>query len=56
MPVVFDEISGEVSPERGSERSERAQQPGSARDSDPAELLHRELKLLREREQRLVVD
>jgi hypothetical protein len=56
MPVVFDEISGEVSPERASERSDRPQQPGPAGDSDPAELLRRELQLLREREQRLIVD
>ncbi len=56
MPVVFDEISGEVSPERASDRSERTQQPESAHDSDPVELLRRELQLLHEREQRLVVD
>ena len=43
-------------PSAASERSEQTQQPGSARDSDPAELLHRELQLLREREQRLIAD
>jgi len=55
MPIVFEEISGEIAPERGSES---AQPAGSAppQDFDPAELLRRELVLMREREQRAVAD
>jgi hypothetical protein len=56
MPVVFDEIRGEVAPERGSDRSEQTQQPESAREPDPAEALRRQLQLLFEREQRLIAD
>lgn len=55
MPVVFDEISGEVAPERG-ERAELRERTAPVPGPDPAELVRRELQLAREREQRLIAD
>jgi len=55
MPIVFEEISGEIAPERATESA----QPGGsspAQDFDPAELLRRELVLMRERQQRAIAD
>jgi len=56
MPIVFDEISGEVSPERSSDQSEQSQQSAQAQRPDPAELVRRELHLFLERERRLIAD
>jgi len=55
MPVVFDEISGEVAPERGAESSEQ-QQRSAEQGPDPAQLVRHELRMAREREQRLMAD
>jgi hypothetical protein len=55
MPVIFDEISGEVAPERSGTAPEVPQQPATE-GTDPAELMRRQLQLLFEREQRLRAD
>ena len=55
MPIVFEEISGEVAPERGGEGAEPAA-PAPQPEADPAEIVRRELQLSRERERRLVAD
>jgi hypothetical protein len=55
MPVVFDEISGEVAPERSAGRTEQHEQ-SAAQGTDPAELVRRDLQLERERSQRLIAD
>lgn len=56
MPVVFEEIAAEVAPERVAERAASAPPPASARGTDPAEPVRRELQRLHERAQRLVAD
>ena len=55
MPIVFDEISGEVAPERAAARTEEPS-PATPAPSDIGETIHRELQLVREREQRLIAD
>jgi hypothetical protein len=55
MPIVFDEISGEVAPERTSTTAEEPP-PATQAPSDIGELIHRELQLARERELRLIAD
>jgi hypothetical protein len=56
MAIMFDEISAEVAPERGGERAESVPQTAPADGFDPAELLRREVQVMREREQRLIAD
>lgn len=56
MAIMFDEISAEVAPERGAERAESQTQSPPPQGFDPAELLRREVQLMREREQRLIAD
>jgi hypothetical protein len=56
MPVVFEEITGEVAPERGAEAPQATPPAVPADGFDPAELMRRELQLMREREHRLVAD
>jgi len=56
MPVVFDEISGEVAPERSAASAEQPRETGTERGPDPAERVRQELRLVREREQRLIAD
>ncbi len=57
MPVVFDEISGEVAPERaGTPSPEQHQEADAQPGADPAELVRRELRIARERELRLIAD
>ncbi len=56
MAIVFEEISGEVVPERAVEPSAAPEQANPGRAADPAELLRRELQLSRERERRLIAD
>jgi hypothetical protein len=55
MPVVFDEISGEVAPERSAE-SPAPQQGAGEPGPDQAELVRHELRMVRAREQRLIAD
>ena len=55
MPIVFDEISGEVAPERAPAAPEEPP-PASQAPGDIGETIHRELQLARERELRLIAD
>jgi hypothetical protein len=55
MPIVFEEIAGEVAPERAAERADAAP-PAPTEALDPAELVRRELARMHERAQRLVAD
>jgi hypothetical protein len=55
MPIVFEEIHGEVAPRRGQEGAEQDAAPEKP-DTDPAELIRRELQLIRERKQRLCAE
>ena len=56
MAIIFDEIDAEVAPERGGERPETQEQSAPASGFDAAELLRREVQVMREREQRLIAD
>jgi hypothetical protein len=56
MPITFEEISGEVVPERATEPSTAPPAESPAQHQDPAELLRRELQIHRERERRLIAD
>lgn len=56
MPVTFEEISGEVVPERAAEPPTAPETESPAQHHDPAELLRRELQIHRERERRLIAD
>ena len=56
MPIVFEEISGEIAPQRGAETPTQHEAPAPAENFDPAELLRRELQRAREREHRLIAD
>jgi len=55
MPIVFEEVTGEIAPERGAPDAEPrdAQQPDAA---DGAAAIRREVHLMRERERRLRAD
>ena len=55
MPIVFEEVSGEVAPERGSGSSD-AHAPASDTADDLREKMLFELALLRERQARLFTD
>ena len=55
MPIVFEEITGEVAPARGTGGEAQAQ-PESSPQPDLGEMLQRELQLARERERRLLAD
>jgi len=55
MPIVFDEVSAEIAPERAATRSEEPS-PTNPAPSNIEEMVHRELQLAREREQRLIAD
>jgi hypothetical protein len=55
MPIVFEEIHGEIATRRSQQREEReetAEKPAVT----AAELVHHELRLLREREKRLCAE
>lgn len=55
MPIVFEEVTGEIAPQRGGdEAAMSAPAPDTAEDT--REKLLRELMLLRERQQRLFAD
>ena len=55
MPIVFDEISGEIAPERDAGQSAPAV-PAASDGSAVAELVLRELQIAHERAQRLIAD
>lgn len=55
MPIVFEEITGEVTPARPADGAAQ-EAPSAAPKPDLADLLRRELQLARERELRLAAD
>jgi hypothetical protein len=55
MPIVFEEVTGEIVPERPAEAPEGTESR-APRGEDPAERLRRDLELMRERQQRLMAD
>ena len=54
MPIVFEEVSGEIVPERGE--STEAPESSALRAENPLDRLRHDLALLRERQQRLMAD
>jgi hypothetical protein len=56
MPIVFEEVSGEVVPERGGERTTPQPPPSETPPSDVAQAVRRELAIERERARRLIAD
>ena len=55
MPIIFDEISAEIVPDRQPERSEQSNAPQLGQ-INIAEQLHHELVLMQERAARLKAD
>ena len=55
MPIVFDEIASEITPERGTADSEPTAAPGAS-EGVTLELVMRELEVARERSLRLIAD
>jgi len=55
MPIVFEEVTGEIAPEREATQPEAAARPGSG-DEDIAGTVRREIYLMCERERRLRAD
>lgn len=55
MPIVFEEVTGEVAPQRGVDPTESSM-PAPAAQDDMREKLLAELTLLRERQARLFTD
>jgi hypothetical protein len=55
MPIVFEEVTGEIVPERAAEPREAAE-PEPARGDDGDDKLRRTLALIRERQRRLTAD
>lgn len=56
MPITFDEISGQVVPERAAESSAAPAAQSSAHSQDSVNELRRALHIERERERRLIAD
>jgi len=56
MPIVFEEITGEIAPERGSEAAAASESASQHKPVDLTEELRRELMLLHERSARLKAD
>ncbi len=56
MPIVFEEISGEIEPPQGTEAPQSTTQPTPQDGADPTERLRYEIRLMRERESRLITD
>lgn len=54
MPIVFEEVTGEIVPEASS--TPRDAEPRTPRGEDPSERLRRDLELMCERRQRLMAD
>jgi hypothetical protein len=55
MPIVFEEVTGEIVPERGPAQAE-ARRESSPGDTEIGETVRREIYLMRERERRLHAD
>ena len=55
MPIVFEEVTGEIVPERSPAHAEAGGESAPA-DKDIAETVRREIYLMRERERRLHAD
>lgn len=55
MPIVFEEVTGEIVPDRGSAQAETGEE-SSPDHQDVAETVRREIYLMRERERRLHTD
>jgi hypothetical protein len=55
MPIVFEEVTGEIVPDRGSAQTEAGGE-SSPDQQDVAETVRREIYLMRERERRLHAD
>ena len=55
MPIVFEEVTGEIVPERGAPQSDERHE-GSTSGEDVAEIVRRETSLMRERERSLRAD
>ena len=55
MPIVFEEVTGEIVPEHGPAQAE-ARGESSPRETDIGETVRREIYLRRERERRLHAD
>jgi hypothetical protein len=55
MPIVFEEVTGEIAPEREATQAEVPAEH-SPDGADTAETVRRELHLMRERERRLRAD
>lgn len=56
MPIVFEEVSGEVVPERGGERAAPQPPPPQTPQPDMAQAVRRELAIDHERARRLIAD
>ena len=55
MPIVFEEVRGEITPEREGAQAE-APGPPSSGGEDVSATVRREISLMRERERRLQAD
>ena len=55
MPIVFEEVTGEIVPERGPAQAEAGGE-ASPQNQDLGETARREIYLMRERERRLHAD
>ena len=55
MPIVFEEVTGEIAPERAAVPAESPSQPSTGGE-DVAAIVRREISLMRERERRLRAD
>jgi hypothetical protein len=55
MPIVFEEVTGEIVPERSVEPPDAAESQ-AARPEDPSDTIRRTLELMRERQRRLMAD
>ena len=55
MPIVFEEVTGEITPDREPAPAAAPSRPASGGE-DPAAVVRRELLLMRERERRLRAD
>ena len=54
MPIVFEEVTGEIVPDRGAPEVDEGRE--GSRGEDVAETVRREIYLMRERERRLRAD
>ena len=55
MPIVFEEVTGEITPERGAPQSETAAE-SSPGGENIGEIVRREMQLIGERQRRLRAD